>query len=84
MLKFDCSYCTMVGLGEIKNMSIDANKKQKLIDLLNNYVVNGGDVNNLRKGDFYPTPVSLVTCAKDLFYSVLPIKAIITDMKESI
>ena len=41
----------MVGLGEIKNMSIDANKKQKLIDLLNNYVVNGGDVNNLRKGD---------------------------------
>lgn len=35
--------------------------------------------NNLRKGDFYPTPTSLVTCAKDLFYSVLPIKAIITE-----
>ena len=35
--------------------------------------------NSLRKGDFYPTPVSLVTCAKDLFCSVLPIKAIITE-----
>ncbi len=35
--------------------------------------------NALRIGDFYATPVSLVTCAKDLFYSVLPLKAIITE-----
>lgn len=30
-------------------------------------------------GDFYPTPVSLVTCSADLFKSVIPANAIITE-----
>ena len=43
------------------------------------YACRDKEENNLRPGDFYPTPVSLVTCAKDFFYSVLPQKAIITE-----
>ena len=35
--------------------------------------------NNLRKGDFYPTPVSLVTCSADLFKVAIPANAIITE-----
>ncbi len=35
--------------------------------------------NNLRKGDFYPTPTSTVLCAKDWFRSIIPEHAIITE-----
>lgn len=35
--------------------------------------------NMKRKGDFYPTPKSLVWCAKDLFHSAIPLDAEITE-----
>lgn len=35
--------------------------------------------NNLRKGDFYPTPVACTDCAADLFYSVIPLDATVTE-----
>lgn len=35
--------------------------------------------NRLRKGDLYPTPKSLVWCAKDLFCKVIPKDATITE-----
>lgn len=35
--------------------------------------------NNLRKGDYYPTPVSLITCSEDLFKSVIPSDVVITE-----
>ncbi len=35
--------------------------------------------NVLRQGDYFPTPRSLVWCAKDLFHSVIPENAIITE-----
>lgn len=35
--------------------------------------------NNLRPGDFYPTPRSLIWCAKDLFHSAIPTDRLITE-----
>ena len=35
--------------------------------------------NNLRKGDFYPTPTSCVTQAADLFHRAIPMDAVITE-----
>lgn len=43
------------------------------------YVCRDKIENNLRKGDFYPTPISLVSCAKDLFLSVIPTEASVTE-----
>ena len=43
------------------------------------YACRNLEENKKHPGDYYCTPISLVTCAKDLFYSVLPIKAIITE-----
>lgn len=35
--------------------------------------------NVLRQGDYFPTPISLVTCSAELFKSVIPTEAIITE-----
>lgn len=35
--------------------------------------------NNLRKGDLYPTPKSVIWCAEDFFKSVIPLDATITE-----
>lgn len=35
--------------------------------------------NNLRKGDLYPTPKSLVWCAEDFFHKIIPLNAVITE-----
>ena len=35
--------------------------------------------NALRKGDFYPTPLSLVWCSKDFLHSVIPQDVVITE-----
>ena len=43
------------------------------------YACRNLEENKKHPGDYYCTPISLVTCAKDLFYSVLPQKAIITE-----
>lgn len=43
------------------------------------YACRNLEENKKHPGDYYCTPISLVICAKELFYSVLPQKAIITE-----
>lgn len=43
------------------------------------YACRNAEENKLREGDLYPTPRSLVWCATDLFRSVIPAKATITE-----
>lgn len=43
------------------------------------YACRNLEENKKHPGDYYCTPISLVTCAKELFESVLPTKAIITE-----
>ena len=35
--------------------------------------------NNLREGDFYPTPKSCVFCAADFFHKIIPLNEVITE-----